>query len=166
VIGRLGKGQQSVRWGVFVRRAVIVVVALLVLVLGWLGFRSTQPVSFHKYRTTAVQTAEAARDAVRTAALTVSAMAQRKVTHPYVSVVLDTSVTTVAKAVGKFAELPPPDKRTTALRDELRPLLADTVRELGDVARALDEGDAATVAAAQGLGVLGDRLDGYLDAHG
>jgi hypothetical protein len=149
------------------RKTVIVLVTAFVLLLGWLGYRSTQPVSFHKYRTTAVQTAEAAQEAVRTTALTITAMLADKVTGPYVSVVLDTSVTSVSKAVAGFTELAPPDARTTAMRDELQPLLADAVRELGDVARAVDGGDTGAVrTAAAGLGDLGDRLDDYLDAHG
>lgn len=149
------------------RRVIVgAVVAVVVLVLVGLGFSSTQPPDFHKYRTTANQAAEAAHDAVRTTALTVGALLQHRVTSPYASVVVDDAVTSVAGATQQLAQLAPPDAETVAMRAELTPLLSDTARELGDVSHALEDGAPDDIRhSAADLQRLGDRLDQYLGKH-
>jgi hypothetical protein len=150
------------------RRIIVgAVIMVVVLVLVGLGFFSTQPPDYHKYRTTANQAAEAAHDAVRTTALTVGALLEHRVTGPYASVVVDDAVTSVAGATQQLAQLPPPDAATAAMRTELAPMLADAVRELGDVSHALEDGAPEKIrGSAANLQSLGDRLDRYLEEHG
>jgi hypothetical protein len=139
---------------------------VVVLVLVWFGFSSTQPPDFHQYRTTANQAAEAAHDAVRTTALTVGALLEHRVTGPYAAVVVDEAVTSVTGATQQLAQLPPPDADTAAMRAELTPLLGDTARELGDVSHALEDGATDKIrSSAANLQSLGDRLDQYLGKH-
>lgn len=142
------------------------IVALVVLVCAGIGYVTTRPPDYHAYRKTANQAAEAAYDAVRTAALTVGALLEHRVTAPYTTVVVDDAVTSVSSATQELAAVPPPDDRTRAMRAELAPLLADAVRLLGDVSTALDGSQPDKIrAAARSLGELGDRLDDYLQVH-
>jgi hypothetical protein len=149
------------------RRVIVgAVVMVVVLLLVWFGFSSTQPPDFHQYRTTANQAAEAAHDAVRTTALTIGALLEHRVTGPYASVVVDDAVTSVTGATQQLAQLPPPDAATAAMRAELTPLLGDAARELGDVSHALADGAPDKIrSSAANLQSLGDRLDQYLGKH-
>jgi hypothetical protein len=143
-----------------------VVVGLVVLACGGVGFAMTQPPDYHDYRKTANQAADAAYGAVRTTALTIGALLEHRVTEPYTTVVVDGAVTAVSSATQQLAAVAPPDDRTRAMRAELAPLLADAARVLGDVSTALDGGQPDQIrAAAKDLGQLGDRLDDYLQEH-
>jgi hypothetical protein len=153
--------------GMTKRIIALAVVAVVLLACGWFGIASAGPPRFHAYRKAALQAATAAHDAVRTSALTIGARLEHRASDAYTSVVLDDALGSVSSAEAKLDRLPPPDDRTTTLRDQLTPLLVDAVRQLGDVTTAVDGGDPATIrAAAKGLGVLGDRLDDYLDTFG
>jgi hypothetical protein len=70
--------------------------------------------------------------------------------------------TTQSNLAGKS----PPDDATRAIRDELAPLLADAVRDIGDVVLAADASDdTALVKAVDALARLGDQLSGFLARH-
>ena len=145
----------------------VFVAAVILLVLAGLGYCSVQPPDYHQYRKTANQAAEAAYGAVRTTALVVDALLKHRVTGPYAAVVVDDAMSSVSSATQQVTQLAPPDRPTTAMRAELTPLLTDAARELGDVSNALDDGHPDRIrTAAQGLGALGDRIDGYLEEHG
>jgi len=149
------------------RKGIIAVAAVVVLLLGWLGFSSTRPPDFHDYRKLAVESADSAYGAVRTASLAVTASLEHKAPGPYLSVMLDGCVRDASGAIGQFAQLPPPDAGTAAMRDELAPLLAEAVRQTGDVRAAADRADPTGLRdAAAGLQALAERLDDFLERHG
>jgi hypothetical protein len=128
---------------------------------------ASQPPDFHAYRKTAVQAAEAAHDALRTADLTVDAYLAHKAFGTYVGTVLDDCVSSTSSALGQLTEVPPPDARTAALRDELAPLLDDAAHRLGDVHRAAEADDPAQLRAAKApLTPLAERIADFLDRHG
>ncbi len=141
--------------------------AALVGIWAWLVVVFSLPPDFHDYRKTAVQAAEAAHDAVRTADLTVGAYLAHKAYRPYLGTVLDDCVSSTSSALGQLAELPPTDARTTALRDELAPLLDEAANRLADVHRAAGADDPGQLRTAQApLAPLAERLTDFLDRHG
>ena len=130
---------------------------VLLLLLAGLGYCAVAPTSADAFRQAAVETAQAAHDAVRTADLTGAAVAEHRATGPYAAVLLDSSTRSLASAVRTFAEEPPPDRAATALRDELLPLLTEAVRLVGDAAAAPGHRD--------GLAPLADTLHQFIQRH-
>jgi hypothetical protein len=139
------------------RRGLVIVAVVILVVLGWGAYASTQPPDRHEFRTTAVETAQAAHDALQTAYLAGVALREGRVTTLYVSVLLDGGTRRTAKLIAELAELPPPDDDMRALRDELAPLLTETVQRLGDTAAEPTEVDE--------LPQLTDRLSEFLDRY-
>jgi hypothetical protein len=139
------------------RRGLVIVAVVILVVLGWGAYASTQPPDRHEFRTTAVETAQAAHDALQTAYLAGVALREGRVTTLYVTVLLDGGTRRTAKLIAKLAELPPPDDDMRALRDELAPLLTETVQRLGDTAAEPTEVDE--------LPQLTDRLSEFLDRY-
>jgi hypothetical protein len=143
-----------------VRRRIMAgaLVGLLVVVCGLLGYGSVQPPNHHEFRVTAVRTAQAAHDALRTADLTGGAVRDGNAPGPYAAVLLDGSAKSLGSAVSTFAELSPPDKASVAMRDELLPMLTEAVRRLGDAA--------ADPTHTDGVALLADKLGGFVERHG
>ncbi len=139
------------------RRGLVIVAVVLLVVLGYGAYASTQPPDRHEFRTTAVEAAQAAHDALRTAYLAGVALRDGRTTTLYVTVLLDGGTRRTAVAVHQLAELSPPDDGMRALRDELAPLLTETLQRLGDTA-----GDPTAVEA---LPPLADRLSDVLDRY-
>jgi hypothetical protein len=140
-------------------------VALVVL---WavVGYLLTKPTDFHDYRKAAVQSAESGYNAVSTAEITVRAQLDDKVTGPFSKTTLDWASSAVAGAWKQFAGVAPVDEATTAMRDELGPILLSAVRVLGDLTKAEDSGSPAATAHALGqLGPVADQLSGFLEQH-
>src|SRR5690349_18498868 len=140
------------------------VAAGVVLVLVWAALAyCAGPPSGHGYRRTAVQVAQAALDAVRTAALAGDADLDGKLLDPYQSVVLDDALGAVAGAQSQLAAESPPDADTRRMRDQLVPLLTDATRQLVDLVLTLAGGDQASARARTGdLHHLGDQLDDFV----
>ncbi|MDG6101613.1 hypothetical protein Daura_38880 [Dactylosporangium aurantiacum] len=139
------------------RRSVLIAAGLVLAVLGYGAYASTRPPDRHEFRTTAVQAAQSAHDALRTAYLAGVALRDGRATEPYVTVVLDDGTRRTTKTAAKLAELPPPDDDMRALRDELAPLLTEALQRLGDTAAHPVDVDA--------LPPLADRLSDVLDRY-
>lgn len=139
------------------RRSVVIVAVVLLVVLGWGAYASTQPPDRHEFRVTAVEAARSAHDALQTAYLAGVALRDGRTTALYVTVLMDGGTKRTAETIRKLAELSPPDDDMRALRDELAPLLTETVQRLGDATARPTDVDA--------LPPLADRLSDFLDAH-
>ena len=139
----------------------------VVIVLAWVGLAyCAGPADAHEYRRTAVQTAQAGLNAVRTAALAGVADRDGKLVDPYLSVVIGDSAGAVASAQDELAAQFPPDAATRALRDELTPLLVEAARRIGNLDLATSAGDdAGTDAVVAGLRQVGDQLDDFVQRH-
>ncbi len=139
----------------------------VVVVLLWLGLAyCTGPPDSHAYRRTAVQAAQAALSAVRSAALTGATDRDGKLIDPFTSVVLDDAAGALASAQSQLAAQTPPDGATRTMRDQLVPLLTDAARQLGDVDLALSSRDQAGVQQHIGaLNGLGDKLDDFVSRY-
>jgi hypothetical protein len=139
------------------RRGLIIVAVTLAIILGYGGYASTQPPDRHDYRVAAVEAAQSAHDALRTAYLAGTTLRQGRATTLYVAVLLDSGTKRTAVLIAKLAELPPPDADMRALRDELAPMLTETMQRLGDTA--------ADPTEVEDLPALGDRLEAFLDRY-
>jgi hypothetical protein len=141
------------------------VVAGAVAVLVWLGLAyCATPPDGHEYRKTAVEQAQAALGAVRTVAVAGAAARDGRLVPPYLATVVDDAAGSVASAQRQLDAQPPPDAGTSAMRDQLAPLLLDAARQIAGLDRALSgEGDVA--ASLAGLGRLGDRLDDFVERY-
>lgn len=140
------------------RRSVLIVAAVLVVaVLGYGAYASIRPPDRHEYRTTAVQAAQSAHDALRTAYLAGVALRDGRATGPYVTVLVDGGTRRTTQTTAKLAELPPPDEDMRVLRDELEPLLTEALQRLGDTTAHPTDVDA--------LPPLADRLSDVLDRY-
>jgi hypothetical protein len=145
------------KWGRWVAGGVVVV-------LLWAGLAyCAGPPDSHEYRRTAVQAAQSALNAVRTAALTGVAHRDGKLIDPYESTLLDDATGAVAGAQSQLAAQAPPDPDTRRVRDQLAPLLGDAARRVSDLELALSSGDgAAAQEQVTALGNLGKQLDDFV----
>ena len=138
-------------------------VALVAVTWAGMGYLSTKPTDFHTYRVAAVGAAQSAYGGLATAQITSRALADGKVTGPYATSVLDDAREGLAGAVKRLAAEAPPDPSTTAMRDELGPLLLDTDRALSTME------DATTAveqrAAADGATATADALRQFIEDH-
>src|SRR3954469_25705282 len=100
-------------------------VVAVALVWGIFGYFLTKPTDFHDYRRASVQAAESGYDALANAQLTVQAQLNGKVTGRYVDATLQRAADAVAGAWKQFAAIAPVDDATTAMRDQLGPILLD-----------------------------------------
>jgi hypothetical protein len=152
-------------YGQFVGRFGKLTVILAAVGLLWLGlaYDLTRPPDERGYRRTLVQVAESAHDAARTGWLTGREQLAGHVFGPFATTAFDDAQQAAAGASKQFSEQAPAGTTGRRLRDELRPLVQDTVRLLGDAAAASD--DAALRAAVDGLAAVADRLDRYLEAN-
>ncbi|MEV4510515.1 hypothetical protein AB0K00_16290 [Dactylosporangium sp. NPDC049525] len=139
------------------RRAVVIVAVALLAALGYGAYASTQPPDRHEFRTTAVEAAQSAHDALQTAYLAGVALRDGRATALYVTVLLDGGVRRTATTVQKLALLSPPDADMRELRDELDPMLTEAVQRLGDAAADPTDIDA--------LPALTERLANFLDRY-
>lgn len=142
---------------------------MLLLLVAWgvFAYASSGPPDFHTYRVTAVQTAQSAHDGLIVTALTATAQLDGRALAPYVSTMLDDAGESVGEAAARFAALSPTDEQTVAIRDELKPLLDQTVTRLGDVRRAEANDDMRALRTAVApLRPLAERLTEFLDRHG
>jgi hypothetical protein len=139
------------------RRGVVIVAVVLLGLLGYGAYASTQPPDRHTFRIAAVQAAQSAHDALSTAYLAGVALRDGRATALYVTVLLDGGTRRTTTLVQKLGELSPPDDDMRALRDELAPLLTESVQRLGDTA--------AHPTDVETLPALTDRLSDFLDRH-
>ncbi|MGI5185873.1 hypothetical protein ACQEVZ_57475 [Dactylosporangium sp. CA-152071] len=140
------------------RRGLVIAAVVLTLVLGWGTFASTQPPGRHEFRATAVEAAQSAHDALESAYAAGTELRQGRVTTLYVTVLLDGGTRRTATRIDKLAHLPPPDDDMRALRDELAPMLTESMRRLGDTAAEPTEVGA--------LPALTERLSVFLEQYG
>jgi hypothetical protein len=139
----------------------------VVLAVLWavIGYQLTRQPDFHDYRKAAVQAAESAYDAVATAQLTVQAQLDGQVTGAYTDSTLQRGADAVAGAWKQYATAQPVDARSVSIRDELGPLLQESVRVLGDLRYAEQLGPAATAHALAAAGPLAEDLSDFVDRH-
>ena len=141
-------------------------VAGVAVLWGGAGYLMTKPTDPHDYRTTTVQSAQSAYDAVATARLAVRAKLDRRVLGPYVTSVLDDSRDALAGAAKQLTGEAPADPAGAALRDRLHTLLTAADAGLGDLQRATDDrDDAALRSALDALGPVADSLADFVEEH-
>lgn len=141
---------------------------LVVLTVGWalFGFQLTKPTDFHEYRVTAVESAQSAYNALVTAKATGEARLAGKTFGTYVDSNLDDANKALAGAQKDFVGVTPIDARTTAMRDELGPLLAASTRALSDVQKAADTNDEAGLRVAlAAIDPITAHLSDFIDQH-
>ena len=119
------------------------------------------PVSSDQYRSTVETSVQEAVSSVGTARLVGRTTLQGNAFRSYESTVVEDAREAVATATSDIAVLPVPDSDSARLRDEVLPLLQDSVRLIGDLGAAL-EGDDRTAgdAAVTGLAEVGEKLEG------
>jgi hypothetical protein len=139
------------------RRSLAIAAMAILLALGYGAYASTRPPDRHEFRVAAVKAAQSAHDALQTAYLAGVALRDGKTTSLYVTVVLDGGTRRTTTLIQKLGQLSPPDADMRELRDELDPLLTESVQRLGDAAAAPTEVDA--------LPALTDRLSDVLDRY-
>jgi hypothetical protein len=145
------------------RREVALTVAAVLLLWAGLAYDLTRPVDARGYHRTMVQVAEAAHDATESGRLTGEQQLAGHVTGPFARTSFDDAARALAGAQRKFAGQGPPDAASARLRDELAPLLAASVRALGDTAEA--GGDDDRRAGVDRLGELAGRLADFVTAY-
>jgi hypothetical protein len=148
------------RWWAFV------LVSLLAVCWGVVGYLLTEPTDHHDYRKAAVQAAESAYGAVTTVRLTGEAELAGRVFPPYVATMMDDARQALAGAAKQFTGEAPPDASTTQMRDRLGPLLVAANATLGEAESAVqDNDDRALRAAIEALDQLGGQLSDFLEAY-
>jgi hypothetical protein len=136
-----------------------------VAVVVWLGLAyCATPPDAHEYRETAVQQAQAALGAVRTVAVAGAAAHDGRLLPPYLSTVIDNAAGSVASAQRQLDAQPPPDAGSSALRDQLAPLLLDAARQIAGLDLALS-GSGDVAARLDALARLGDRLADFAERY-
>ncbi|SBT65794.1 hypothetical protein GA0070622_2806 [Micromonospora sediminicola] len=148
-------------------RAWAAVVATLVAG-GWgaAGYLTTKPTDFHDYRRVAVQAAQSTLHAVATTRMVGSAASQDRLWSPYVSSVLDDARDAFAGAAKKMAGETPPDERTTAMRDELTPLMSTADERMTEAEEAIDAEDATALRrAVDALAPVAEALSIFIEEH-
>ncbi|HEX6497888.1 MAG TPA: hypothetical protein VF054_02530 [Micromonosporaceae bacterium] len=141
---------------------------LVVLAVAWalFGFELTKPTDFHDYRITAVESAQSAYDALVTAKATGEAQLAGRTFDTYVESNLDDANKALAGAQKDFVGTAPVDARTTAMRDELGPLLAASTRALTNLQKAEQtHDDAGLRAALAAIDPIASRLSDFIDRH-
>jgi hypothetical protein len=135
------------------------------LLAAWalVAFAVGRPTDYHEYHKTAVESAQAALSAARTAAVAGRAAVDGRLLDPYLSTVLDNAIGSIASAQQQLAAADPPGAAGRRLRDELVPLLVTAGDRTGDLSRARSAG--ARTAAVEGLLQTGDRLADFVDRH-
>jgi hypothetical protein len=133
--------------------------------LMWAGFAytATRPSDSDDYRRTAVQVAEAGHDAARTGWLAGRQQLAGQIFPPFANTSFSDATRALAGAAKEFVGEPPPDPQSTALRDELAPLLQETVRQLGYAAGAAD--DTELRRAVDALDSLAEQFEEFVEAH-
>jgi hypothetical protein len=148
------------RWWAFV------LVSLLAVCWGVVGYLLTKPTDHHDYRKAAVQAAESAYNAVATVRLTGEAELDGRLYPPYVATMLDDARKALAGAAKQFTAESPPDQTTTRMRDRLGPLLVTASAALGEAESAVqDSDDQALRAAIDALDQVGEQLSDFLEAY-
>jgi hypothetical protein len=143
-----------------------VIVVLLVLCWGGIGYLMTKPTDHHDYRKAAVQAAESAYDSVGTVRITVEASLDGRTFPTYVTSMMDDAREALAGAAKQFTAKAPPDEVTTKMRDQLGPLLVAANAQLGEVEQAVDDGDDQAVReAVEQLEPLGEQLSDFIEAY-
>ncbi|MEU0878346.1 hypothetical protein ABZ345_07075 [Lentzea sp. NPDC005914] len=122
------------------------------------------PLTTGQYRSTVETSVQDAVSSVGTARLAGQTALRGKAFPPYESTVVEDARKAVVTATSDIASLEVPDQDSAQLRDEVLPLLQDSVRLIGDLGAGLDDDDrAAADAAVTGLVSVGDRLAGVLE---
>lgn len=148
------------RWWAFV------LVSLLAVCWGVVGYLLTKPTDHHDYRKAAVQAAESAYNAVATVRLTGEAELDGRLFPPYATTMLDDARQALAGAAKQFTAEAPPDDTTTQMRDQLGPLLVAANAALGEVESALQDNDDRELREAiDALDQLGGQLSDFLEAY-
>ncbi|HEX7303845.1 hypothetical protein [Lentzea sp.] len=141
--------------------AVLVGLGAVLLALVLIGVRPQTDDGFRSAVETGVQDAVSSVGTARLAGQT----ALRDGTFAsYESTVLEDTRESVATALSDLAELPVPGQDSQKLRDEVLPLLQESVRQIGDLGTGLAEDDRATATeAVDGLAGTGEKLAAVLD---
>jgi type II secretory pathway pseudopilin PulG len=148
------------------KRSTIIVVTVIVAVLVGLGVLSQRPADYTSYHKAALSSAEEALSAVRSLRLAVDASQQGRTLPTVLKNVIDDSRTAATTAVQQLGDQEVPDERSARLRDEVSPLLAETVSEISETARAIDSDDTALLhRSSDRLGAIGDKLDDFVKRH-
>jgi hypothetical protein len=148
------------RWWTFV------LVSLLAICWGLVGYLLTKPTDHHDYRKAAVQAAQSAYNAVGTVRLTGEAELDGRLFPQYVTTMVDDARTALAGAAKRFTAKAPPDETTTRMRDQLAPLLVAANARIGDAQSATeDDDDQALKEALDALNPIADQLSGFLEAY-
>jgi hypothetical protein len=145
-------------------RTTLVIAGTAVIIM-WLGlaYDLSRPVEPRAYLRTLVQAAASAHDAAQTGRLIGEQELAGRITGAFAAVAFDDAEKALAGAQKKFAGEAPPDRRSTALRDQLGPLLGQAVTALGDTARS--SGDRQLRDGVARLGDLAARLDDFITAN-
>jgi hypothetical protein len=143
-------------------RAAIAVVAVA---LFWAGFAYavTKPADASSYLRSALQVAEATRDAAVTGALIGRQQLDDRVFGAFAATAYDDAIQGLAGAAKKLADQPPPDAASARLRDELLALVQTAVVDLGDAAATEDDGVLRTVV--EGLTEVAARLADLIERY-
>ncbi|MFI6132705.1 hypothetical protein [Micromonospora sp. NPDC051141] len=112
------------------------------------GYLAIRPADFHDYRKAAVQSAQSAYQAVKTAELVGESRLRDRVAGPYTASVLDDAREALVGAAKQYATEVPVDGRTETMREELGPLLLAANAGLGRVQTAARDDDAMELSAA------------------
>lgn len=142
--------------------------ALVAVLVGWLALAiyTARGSGAQEFRSTAVEAARGALDAVRTAHLAGQAELDGRAFRPYLRPVLDNSREDVGTAQRRMAQTSPPGEAERQLSDELQPLLDEADRRVGDLTAAVEHGRRPAIATAAGaLVALGDRLSDFVLRH-
>jgi hypothetical protein len=143
-------------------RTVVAAIAVMTMWLG-LAYDLSRPQEPSGYLRTLLQAAESAHDATQTGRLVGEQVLAGRVTTLFATAAFDDATTALAGAQQKFASQSPPDDRSAGLRDQLGPLLAQSVTALGDTVRAT--GDGPLRAGVTRLRDLAERLDDFITAQ-
>jgi hypothetical protein len=146
------------------RRIRLSVVLTAVLAL-WSGFAwtVTRPDDFADYSRIIGQVADSTHDAASTGWLIGRQQLDGRITKVFATTAYDDAEKALAGAQQQFATAPPPDARAVSLRDQLGPLLALVVHDLGDAAGAPSRD--ALAAAVERLDAVARRLEEFIEAH-
>jgi hypothetical protein len=143
-------------------RLAVVLTAVLAL---WAGFAYTvtRPDDFADYSRTIGQVAGSTHDAVRTGWLVGRQQLDGRVTAAFATTAYDDAEKIMAGAQKQFTTAPPPDGRAVSLRDQLGPLVAVAVTDLGDASGAASRD--ALASAVRRLEADAQRLEEFIEAH-
>jgi len=144
-----------------------VAAAVVAVVWGGVGYLSTRPTDFHSYRVAAVGSAQSAYTGLVSGQQASRALAASRIPPPMATAMLGDSRSAIAGAQKRLARDAPPDERTTAMRDELAPLLLQADAAISGLEDAVAHGGAVELRArADAADPVADHLRRFVEEHG